>query len=123
MEQRRETGISHRSLAVTALYAVFRSQPVRDSGIWRAKIRLCNIVTSLGAGRFCNSPSTGIQPLLGRPFTGYEERTKQQVVLLSERVSPLKFGRNSETVGKQIRVGARSFAVVGMVSQRQAFPE
>ena len=68
-------------------------------------------------------PTMGIQPLVGRSFTNEEERMKQQVAVISENLWRRKFGADRGTVGKQIRVGTDSFRVVGIVPQRQAFPE
>ena len=68
-------------------------------------------------------PAMGIQPLLGRAFTDEEERTKQRTALISEDLWRRKFGQDRTILGKQIRLGTESFRVVGVVPQRQAFPE
>ncbi|HXK06221.1 MAG TPA: ABC transporter permease [Verrucomicrobiae bacterium] len=65
----------------------------------------------------------GIEPMAGRAFSDAEERTKQQVALISENLWRHKFGPHRAVVGTQIRVDAQSFRVVGVVPQRQAFPE
>ena len=68
-------------------------------------------------------PAMGIQPLIGRAFTDEEERTKQRVALLSANLWRRKFGEDRSILGKQIRLGTESFTVLGVVPQRQAFPE
>ena len=68
-------------------------------------------------------PAMGIQPLIGRAFSDEEERTKQRMALLSENLWRRKFGEDRSILGKQIRLGTESFTVLGVVAQRQAFPE
>jgi putative ABC transport system permease protein len=68
-------------------------------------------------------PAMGIQPLIGRAFTDEEERTKQRMALLSENLWRRKFGEDRSILGKTIRLGTESFTVLGVVAQRQAFPE
>ena len=63
------------------------------------------------------------EPLIGRAFTDEEERTKQRMALLSENLWRRKFGEDRSILGKQIRLGTESFTVLGVVPQRQAFPE
>ncbi|HEY3738462.1 MAG TPA: ABC transporter permease [Bryobacteraceae bacterium] len=65
----------------------------------------------------------GIEPLTGRAFSSEEEREKQRVALLSENLWRHKFGADPSIVGKQIHFSAESFTVVGVIPQRQAFPE
>ncbi len=64
----------------------------------------------------------GIQPLLGREFNADEERTKQQVGLISENLWRRKFGADANVIGRQIQLETQSFTVIGVVPQRQAFP-
>jgi len=68
-------------------------------------------------------PTMGIQPIAGRAFSDPEERTKQKVALLSENLWRRKFAADPAVIGKQIRLQTDSFVVVGVVPQRQAFPE
>jgi predicted permease len=65
----------------------------------------------------------GIQPIAGRTFTESEDRGRQKVALLSENLWRRKFAADPAVIGKQIRLQTDSFLVVGVVSQRQAFPE
>src|SRR5580658_1554175 len=65
----------------------------------------------------------GIEPLSGRVFTDEEERTKQPVALMSENLWRRKFGADPRTIGQQVHLGADSFRIIGVVAQRQAFPE
>ena len=65
----------------------------------------------------------GIRPLAGRAFNDTEERTRQKVALISENLWRRKFGADPTIVKRQIRLETQSFQVVGIVPQRQAFPE
>ena len=65
----------------------------------------------------------GIQPLAGRVFTAAEERERSHVALLSESLWRRKFGADPAVIGRQIRLQSDSFQVIGVVTQRQAFPE
>jgi putative ABC transport system permease protein len=64
----------------------------------------------------------GIQTLLGRNFTAEEEREKEPVILISEKLWRRKFGAHPATIGKAIRLETQSFTVIGIVSDRQKFP-
>jgi predicted permease len=68
-------------------------------------------------------PTMGIQPIVGRNFNDAEERGKQQVAVISENLWRRKFAADPAIVDKQIRLDKQSFTVVGVVPQRQAFPE
>jgi predicted permease len=68
-------------------------------------------------------PAMRIQPSLGRAFNDAEERTKQRVALINENLWRRKFGANPSIIGRQIRLDAESFQVIGIVPGRQAFPE
>jgi predicted permease len=65
----------------------------------------------------------GIQPLAGRAFSDAEERGKQKLALLSENLWRRKFGADPAVMGRQIHLESESFTVVGVVAQRQVFPE
>jgi predicted permease len=68
-------------------------------------------------------PAMGIQPILGRNFSDAEERAKQQVAVITEGLWRRKFAADPAIAGKQIRIDNQSFTVLGVVSQRQTFPE
>ena len=68
-------------------------------------------------------PTMGIQPILGRNFSDAEERARQQVAVISESLWRGKFAADPAIVGRQIRLDKQSFTVVGVLSQRQGFPE
>ena len=68
-------------------------------------------------------PAMGIQPLAGRAFNDAEDRTKQQVALMSENLWRRKFGADPAIAGRQIRLDNQSFRVIGVVPEQQAFPE
>jgi predicted permease len=65
----------------------------------------------------------GIEPMAGRAFTDTEERSHQKVALLSESLWRRKFGANPAVIGRSVRLEKDAFTVVGIVPQRQAFPE
>ena len=65
----------------------------------------------------------GISPLLGRNFTAEEERQKQNVAIISEKLWRRKFAADPSLIGKPIRLETRLFTVIGIVPARQAFPE
>jgi putative ABC transport system permease protein len=64
----------------------------------------------------------GIEPLLGRTFTAEEERTKQNVGLISEKLWRTHFGADPAIVGKRIQLETETFTVIGVISDRQRFP-
>ncbi len=68
-------------------------------------------------------PTMGIHPILGRSFSDAEERARQQVAVISENLWRRKFAADPAIVGRQIRLDKQSFTVVGVLSQRQVFPE
>jgi putative ABC transport system permease protein len=68
-------------------------------------------------------PLMGIQPFAGRVFNEAEEGAKQRVALLSESLWRRKFGADPTIVGRQIRLEKESFQVIGIIPQREAFPE
>jgi putative ABC transport system permease protein len=68
-------------------------------------------------------PAMGIQPLLGSSYTDEEEQRKERVALITENLWRRKFGADRGAIGRQIRLGAESFRIVGIVPQLQAFPE
>ncbi|MGP0072880.1 MAG: ABC transporter permease [Bryobacteraceae bacterium] len=65
----------------------------------------------------------GIQPIEGRNFSAAEEHAKQHVVVISENLWRRKFAADPAIAGKQVRLDKESFTVLGVVSQRQVFPE
>jgi predicted permease len=65
----------------------------------------------------------GVQSLMGRFISEEEDRAKQRVAVLSETLWRRQFGADRMILGKQIRIDTESFTVVGVIPQRQAFPE
>jgi putative ABC transport system permease protein len=64
-------------------------------------------------------PLLGIQPLLGRPFLSEEEKPDRgDVVLLSESLWRTRFGASPGILNQSIRLGERSFTVVGVMPSR-----
>src|SRR6202046_3684366 len=68
-------------------------------------------------------PTMGIQPMLGRNFSDAEERAARQFAVISENLWRRKFAADPAIVGRQIRLDKQSFTIVGVLSQRQVFPE
>jgi predicted permease len=65
----------------------------------------------------------GIQPIFGRNFTATEERSKLPVAVISENLWRRKFAADPAIAGKQMRVDKEPFTILGVVPQREAFPE
>ena len=65
----------------------------------------------------------GIEPSTGRAFSDAEERSRQRLALISENLWRRKFAADPGIAGRQIRLDTQSFRVLGVVPQRQAFPE
>ena len=65
----------------------------------------------------------GIEPLLGRVLNSEDVRTKQHVAMISEKLWRGKFGASQAVIGSQMRLDSDSFQVIGVIPQRQAFPE
>jgi len=68
-------------------------------------------------------PMLGIEPLRGRVFSVEEDSHQDRVAVISESLWRNKFAANPAIVGKQIRLEQLSFTVVGVLPQRQSFPE
>ncbi|MEO8027169.1 MAG: ABC transporter permease [Bryobacteraceae bacterium] len=68
-------------------------------------------------------PMMGIEALRGRVFTEDEDRRGDRVAVISETLWRSKFNSNPNIIGRQIRLDQLSFTVVGVMPQRQAFPE
>src|SRR3984885_901963 len=110
-----------------------RAQTLCFDGLAAHTLSAMNTATLLGQGQpeivhgtMATSnlfPAMGIQPMVGRNFNDAEERGKQQVAVISESLWRRKFAADPAIVGKQIRLDKQSFTVVGVVPQRQAFPE
>lgn len=67
-------------------------------------------------------PMLGIQPQTGRNFTPQEEEWgRHQEVLISDALWESRFGRDREIVGKALRLGGESYAVVGVMPKGMPF--
>ena len=114
-------------------YLDWRSQSRSFESMAAYTLSAMNTVTLLGEGEPEVVHATmadrdlfatmGIRPLRGRVFDRSEDQNAHRVALLSESLWRRKFGADPATVGKQIRLGSDSFRVIGIVPQRQAFPE
>lgn len=67
-------------------------------------------------------PMLGVQPLLGRLFTGEEDAGQKPVALLSERLWRSRFHADANIVGRTVRLEQTPFTVVGIIPGRTAFP-
>ena len=63
------------------------------------------------------SEALGVRPALGRAFRPDEDEAaaRDLVVILDHREWTQQFGANPEIVGRSIRIGARTFSVVGVM--------
>ncbi len=64
----------------------------------------------------------GIKMLQGRNFTADDEQQAARVVLISERLWRRKFSADSSVIGRAIRLGPTASTVIGVVTDKQAFP-
>ena len=65
----------------------------------------------------------GINPLLGRGFTGEEESDpNSRVVMLSERVWRQRFSSDPGIAGKSVNLDGQSFTVIGVLGGGNQFP-
>jgi predicted permease len=111
----------------------WRSQAASFDQMAAYTLSAMNTVTLLGQGEPEVEHATmaasdlltmmGMEPLAGRIFTSAEERGKQNVAMISERLWRRKFAGDGQVVGRQIRLDGNSFQVVGILQQRQVFPE
>jgi putative ABC transport system permease protein len=65
----------------------------------------------------------GVQPALGRNFTPEEDAVGgQRVVIISHALWQRSFGGQTDIIGKEIRINALPFNVVGVMPQGYVFP-
>lgn len=68
-------------------------------------------------------PTLRVQPLLGRPFAGEDDRDGAAgTILLSYRLWQTQFGGDAAVIGRQLRLDAESFTVIGVMPQEFRFP-
>jgi predicted permease len=111
----------------------WRDQSRSFEGLAAYTLAAMNSVTLLGRGepeivRATMASSTlfplmGIRPIFGRTFDNAEEHSKEHVALISERLWRQKFHSNPAIIGQQIRLDTESFRLVGVIGQKQVFPE
>jgi putative ABC transport system permease protein len=75
--------------------------------------------TRLTAGVF---PTLGVEPLLGRVFTGEEEDAKRQVAVISYALWLTRFHRDAGILGRTIDLDGRSYSVIGVMPRSFEFP-
>jgi len=65
----------------------------------------------------------GVQPALGRNFTSEEDAVGgPRVAIISHALWQRSFGGQADIIGKEIRINARAFNVVGVMPQGYVFP-
>jgi predicted permease len=76
------------------------------------------------AGRFNASVFTtlGVQPELGRVFTGQEEDAHQLVVVISYRLWLNRFHRDPHILGKSIVLDRKTYSIIGVMPRSFEFP-
>jgi len=57
----------------------------------------------------------GVQPLVGRVFTGVDEREHADVVVISEALWRRRFGADRRIAGRRVRLSGRTFTVLGVL--------
>lgn len=67
-------------------------------------------------------PLLGVQPLLGRWYSGDEEARKAPVILINESLWRRKYGADPSIIGRRIRLVDWPVTVIGVVSKHQAQP-
>ncbi|HZM92735.1 MAG TPA: ABC transporter permease [Vicinamibacterales bacterium] len=66
----------------------------------------------------------GIEPVIGRGFTGAEHRMGgPQAILISERYWRRRFGADAAVLNKSVRITGRSYPIVGVLPASFMFPE
>jgi putative ABC transport system permease protein len=64
----------------------------------------------------------GVEPLLGRVFTGEEERRGERVAVLSYQLWQQHFGGTREALGARLTMDDRSYIVIGVMPPQFSFP-
>lgn len=64
----------------------------------------------------------GLKPLLGRTYSAQEENSKAPVAVISERLWRQKFSGSPSVIGRPLQLDKRSFTIVGVLRQKNAFP-
>jgi len=60
---------------------------------------------------------TGLPPALGRLWFGPDDPRDRDTLILSARGHDKLFGRDAEVIGQQVRIGERSFTVIGVIGR------
>src|SRR6185369_195570 len=69
-------------------------------------------------------PLLGVEPQLGRVFSGAEDQPgSQHVAVLSHRLWQRRFGGDQNIIGKTLTLNDESYTVVGVMPVRFEFPE
>jgi putative ABC transport system permease protein len=81
--------------------------------------RVSVVYQTAGAGR-----ALGVKPAIGRDFSGDEERRgfDSGVALISHALWETRFAGSPSVLGQAIRLGDRTFTVVGVMPAQYAFP-
>jgi putative ABC transport system permease protein len=65
----------------------------------------------------------GVAPMLGRGFTEQDHRGQPSNVLISERYWRTRFGADPNVIGRQLRIGAGTPRVIGVMPASFLFPD
>jgi putative ABC transport system permease protein len=111
---------------ITASDVRFLERVAADRVLYAATVQREADVTAAGR-RFENAAVTGAQAALfdirdvgiarGRPFTRHDERSGAQVIVAGHAVVEELFP-NVDPLGRQVRIGGRSFRVVGIQARQ-----
>lgn len=106
----------------------------RDQQVFEAvalyDTRAFNLATEGGSDRMEGAAVTmdfikvlGLQPIIGRTFTQEEDAPKGPLVtMIGEAVWHERFGGRADVLGKELRLGSRSFTIIGVLPKAAEFP-
>jgi predicted permease len=64
----------------------------------------------------------GVAPAIGRTFTAEDERTRQQVVVVSQQLWKRRFGSNPRAIGQLLEIDGHRLEIVGVMPEGFYFP-
>ena len=68
-------------------------------------------------------PTLGVQPLIGRTFTGAEEKPGVRLVVISHRLWQRRFQRDAGVLGRTMRLNGEAYTVIGVMPPGFQFPD
>jgi predicted permease len=126
------TGFNYNPVAPADYYGWrTKTQGFSDMGVWKSwKFNLSGEhdelpeVVQAGAGSWTLFSTMGVEPALGRTFTESEDRPGgASVAMLTWSLFERRFGGDPSAVGKQIRLDAKSYTIVGVLPEWFVYPE